>query len=80
MSSMAQSKRHMYSRVSGPYWDGPGRAAGEGLGACGHSCGGWGDRLELDWGHSQQGVMVLAWTGLPLPELGPQWGVARPDL
>lgn len=45
-------------------WDGPGRAAREGLGACGHCCGGWGDRLELSWGHSQQRVMVLGWTGL----------------
>lgn len=44
---MAQSKRHVYSRVSGPDLRWPREGCWERPGACGHGCGGWGDRLEL---------------------------------
>lgn len=52
-SNMAQSKRHVYSRVSGSDLRWPWEGCWERPGACGHGCGGWGDRLELGRGHSQ---------------------------
>lgn len=80
MSNMAQSKRHMYSRVSGPYlgwpWEGCWRRPG---------C-----LWTLLWGLGRQagarlGPLAAGTDGVrldrpPLPVLGLQWGLAKPDL
>lgn len=78
MSNMAQSKRHVYSRVSGPDLGWPWEGCWRRPGACGQCCGGWETKLDSAGAtHSPDGVRQHR---RPFPELGPLWVLVRPDL